>query len=175
MNSTSLTPETPVPFPPPPSDCMSQSTRVYTRPCRCGKSACRRRFFYFDRMILAIHEVLDSLRAEPPPIPTRHARRNPSYHPSKSLYSTSTKPLQYPFFGQSPTRAVFCVSSSASRGRIYVQTNEFVWGVGATLAPLNPGSWICHQDPCVGIDNAILRSVADAWNAEVVDTFIENH
>ncbi len=48
-------------------------------------------------------------------------------------------------------------------------------GCGCDVGTLNHGSWIYHRDSCTGIGNAILWSVIDAWNAEVVDTFMENH
>ncbi|KAK0449016.1 uncharacterized protein EV420DRAFT_1565482 [Desarmillaria tabescens] len=71
VDSTLLKPRAEAPaFSHPPSGWTAQSTRIYTRPCRCGKSACRWRFFYLDRMIFATHEVLDSLEAKFPLSPT---------------------------------------------------------------------------------------------------------
>ncbi len=101
-------------------------------------------------MILATHEVFGSL----PPILTpivqthldrnySHVRRKPSmYHPSKGLYSISTKPLRHPLSDQTVTtrRLVFCVSSSASRGRMYDRKSWCAWGAGATLALAVPGA-----------------------------------
>ncbi|SJL08879.1 uncharacterized protein ARMOST_12251 [Armillaria ostoyae] len=180
IDSTPLMPriETPTPFLPPPSGWISQSTRLYTRPCRCGKSECMWQFIYLDQMMLATHEVLGSL----PPTPTRHPNStNPppprlSSHQKETFYVSS---VEGPIFNIHKTFATPIIPGPDrdETGLLRFLERE-PWadmrpdklvclGCGCDVGADSPWSWICHRNSCEGIDNAILRSVVDVWEAEV--------
>ncbi|KAK0439146.1 hypothetical protein EV421DRAFT_1966251 [Armillaria borealis] len=132
----------------------AQSTREYTRPCRCGKSECMWQFIYLDQMILATHKVLGSL----PPIPTRHASSmNPpppklSSRQKETFYLTSVEGSIFNIHKTFATPIIQpdhdCDDSEAGLLRflkrkpwgICDRTSWFVWGVGATLALAVPGA-----------------------------------
>ncbi len=163
----------PAPFPPPPSGWISQSTRVYTRPCRCGKSECIWQFIYLDQMILATHEVLGSL----PPILTRSTNPPPpklSSHQKETFYVSS---VEGPIFNIHKTFATPIIRPDSEAGLLRFLERE-PWadmrpdklvclGCGCDVGSDSPWSWIYHRNLCEGIDNAILRSVVDVWEAEV--------
>ncbi len=52
----------------------SAPSRQTSRPCRCGRGTCRWRFFYPDRLMIAVHEVLPFL-IQPQGFPSAYFHR----------------------------------------------------------------------------------------------------
>ncbi|KAK0477456.1 hypothetical protein IW261DRAFT_1487667 [Armillaria novae-zelandiae] len=155
------------------SGWVSQSTRTHTRPCRCGKSECMWQFIYVDQMIVATHKVLGSLppiltRSTDPPAPKVSSRQKETFHVSS---------VEGPIFSIHKAFATPIIRPGSEAGVLRFLERE-PWadmrpdkcvclGCGCDVRTHTPWSWIYHRNTCQGIENAILRSVVDVWEAEV--------
>ncbi|SJL08869.1 uncharacterized protein ARMOST_12241 [Armillaria ostoyae] len=127
------------------------------------------------------NRILGSL----PPIPTRHASSmNPpppklSSRQKETFYLTS---IEGPIFNIHKTFATPIIRPDRDRDDSEADLLRFLerkpWadmrpdklvclGCGCDVGTRSPWSWLWHRNLCEGIDNAILRSVADIWEAEV--------
>ncbi|KAK0492014.1 hypothetical protein EDD18DRAFT_533103 [Armillaria luteobubalina] len=165
---------TPVQSPLPPSGWISQSTRVYARPCRCGTLECMWQFVYLDQMIVATHKkVVGSFppifaRRTYPPSPKVSPRQKETFHVSS---------VEGPIFSIHKTFATPIIRPDSEAGLLRFLERE-PWadmrpdklvclGCGCDVRIQSPWSWIYHRNSCEGIENAILRSIVDVWEAEV--------
>ncbi|KAK0190072.1 hypothetical protein F5146DRAFT_650381 [Armillaria mellea] len=178
MDSTSLTPrvETPVRAPPAPLGWVSQSARMYARPCRYGKLDCLWQFTYLDQTIVATHQVLGSRSTIPINAP-RSTNLPPPKLSSAKRETFSVSSVEGPIFNIQKTFATPILRPHSKPGLLRflkrepwadVRPDKLVClGCGCDVGTRTPWSWIYHRNSCAGIDNAILRSVVEVWEAGV--------
>ncbi|KAK0219194.1 hypothetical protein IW262DRAFT_1389899 [Armillaria fumosa] len=152
------------------SATANEITTHRSRPCLCGvygSGGCKWQFLYPYQMIIAIHEILSVQdiveRSQGPPTP-----------PPKPKPKTLTDSQKRTFFvtpsrtNEDPTFAIiktFSYSSPTLEGG----AGPWVESQDGKLICLGCGcghdssTWPDHRDSCSGIDDAILRSVVDAW------------
>ncbi|KAK0449005.1 uncharacterized protein EV420DRAFT_1483207 [Desarmillaria tabescens] len=172
---------------PAPSVEISETSRIASDltvdPTQLEPSLQEWRFFYLDRMIFATHEVLDSLEAGEI-LPPTTAAQNTSAPPKLNVRQKETfflSSLEGPKFTFHKTFAVPVLRKDCSGGGLLRFLEREPWadlrpdkvvclGCGCDVSIQNPANWICHRDLCVGIDNAMSRSVVDAWEAEIAES-----
>ncbi|KAK0465826.1 hypothetical protein IW261DRAFT_1522106 [Armillaria novae-zelandiae] len=169
MDSTPVPPPSPLPL----SGWVSQSTRMHTHPCHCGKSECVWHFIYLDQMIVATHKVLGSLRpilthSTNPASPKVSSRQKETSHvsfvegPIFIIHKTFATPIIRPGSEADVLRFLECKPWADMRPDKLV-----CLGCRCDVRTHSPGSWMYHRNSCEGIDNTMLRSVVDVWEAEV--------
>ncbi|KAK0492885.1 hypothetical protein EDD18DRAFT_1181324 [Armillaria luteobubalina] len=156
------------------SETANEITRHRSRPCLCGiygSGGCKWQFFYPYQMIIAIHEVLQAQdiveRLQGPPTP-----------PPKPRSDTLTG-LQKRTFFVTPSRTnedpTFAIIKSSSYSSPTLEGGAGPWvesqGDGKLVCfgcgcGYDSSTWPEHRDSCLGIDDAILRSVVDTWEIE---------
>ncbi|KAK0213814.1 hypothetical protein IW262DRAFT_1301261 [Armillaria fumosa] len=114
-------------------------------------------------MIVATHKVLGSL----PPIFTRSTNPPPPkfYPRQKETFYVSS--VEGPIFNIHKIFATPIIRPDSEAGLLRFLEREPWADMRLDKLGCSPWSWIYHRNSCEGIDNAILRSVVDVWEAEV--------
>ncbi|SJL08746.1 uncharacterized protein ARMOST_12116 [Armillaria ostoyae] len=160
----------------------SAPSRQTSRPCRCGRG----RFFYPTRMMIAVHELL------PFPIQFQGSHTTPR---KLSVSQTATFMVSQNGLEVSFLKTFFIplyryCEDNTERMRVFLEREPWLdvnriesdkvvcLGCGCDVflgsIEYDPGNWMHHRDWCVGIENAILSSVLDAWEVKSVKSLAVN-
>ncbi|KAK0201186.1 hypothetical protein DFS33DRAFT_1113787 [Desarmillaria ectypa] len=167
----------------------SAPSRQTSRPCRCGRGKCRWRFFYPIRMMIAVHEVLPFQTQLQGSYTTTRPPRELSVS-QKETFLVSQNGTEVSFLKTFESPLYRYCRDNAKRRRLFLQCEPWIdvdriepdkvvcLGCGCDVSlgsvEYNPGNWMRHRDWCVGIENAILCSVVDAWEAKSAKSLAVN-
>ncbi|KAK0454250.1 uncharacterized protein EV420DRAFT_1645152 [Desarmillaria tabescens] len=174
-----LTSTQPIPYEESPQNSgKNPVTRHTSRPCLCGMygpGGCKWHFFYPFHMIIAIHEILPFKEAFGrslingvlgPPTPSLSEPNPKSLTASQkeTFFMTPSRTNKDPTFAIIKTFA-FSHEDSGDPGP-WVENrddNQICAGCGWEY---DSATWVDHRDSCLGIEDAILRSLVDVWEIE---------
>ncbi|KAG7442790.1 uncharacterized protein BT62DRAFT_922481 [Guyanagaster necrorhizus] len=167
----------PAPSMPPETSSTSQlpsgwSTplRQTSRSCRYGRKRFRWRFSCPIRMMIAVHEELPFQPQSQGSCP--RARKLSIYQKETFLVSQNGPEVSILKTFESP---LYRFSQNDATRRI--ERDKVVYlGCGCNVSlenvEYNLGNWMRHWDWCVGIENAILSSVLDAWGIRTANSSV---
>ncbi|KAK0213754.1 hypothetical protein IW262DRAFT_329015 [Armillaria fumosa] len=156
----------------------SAPSRQTSRPCRCGRGRCRWRFSYPNRMMIAVHEYL--------PFQTQlqesHTTPRKLSVSQKATFMISENGLEVSFLKTFSTPLQRYCEDNTEQMRGFLKREPWLdvnrieldkvmcLGCGCDVSlgstEYNPMNWMHHRAECVGIENAILSSVLDAWEVK---------
>ncbi|KAK0231919.1 hypothetical protein EDD85DRAFT_119975 [Armillaria nabsnona] len=162
----------------------SAPSRQTSRPCRCGRGTCRWRFFYPDRLMIAVHEVLP-FPIQPQGSPTT-PRKLSVYQ--KATFMVSQNGPEVSFLKTFSNPLYRDCRDDAKRRRLFLEHEPWLdvnrtepdkvvcLGCGCDVSlgsvEYHAGNWMYHRNECVGIENAILNSVVDVLESRTANAFM---